>query len=74
MKIKGTFFMRYILFVLTVGTYSLGNSFWVYVINRHVFPTIPSPTHVIFKGLKLPFVAILETLCVCVFFHNCPIP
>lgn len=22
-------------------------------------PTIPSPTHVIFKGLKLPFVAIL---------------
>lgn len=52
-KIKGTSSS------LTVGTYSLGNSFWVYVIRRHVLPTIPSPTHVIFKGLKLPFVAIL---------------
>lgn len=52
-KIKGTSSS------LTVGTYSLGNSFWVYVMRRHVLPTIPSPTHVIFKGLKLPFVAIL---------------
>ena len=42
---------------LTVGTYSMGNSFWVYVIRRQVLPTIPSPTQVIFRGLK--FVAIL---------------
>ena len=29
---------------LTVGTYSLGNLFVVYEINRHVLPTAPSPT------------------------------
>ncbi|KYN22318.1 hypothetical protein ALC57_05272 [Trachymyrmex cornetzi] len=30
--------------IYTVGTYSVGNSFFVYVISIHVFPTIPSPT------------------------------
>ena len=31
-------------YLLTVGTYSLGNLFVVYEINRHVLPTAPSPT------------------------------
>ncbi|KYN03891.1 hypothetical protein ALC62_05192 [Cyphomyrmex costatus] len=30
--------------IYTVGTYSVGNSFFVYVMSIHVFPTMPSPT------------------------------
>lgn len=37
----------------TVGTYSEGNSFVVYVISIHVLPTVPSPIVVTLIGLCL---------------------
>jgi len=37
--------------IYTVGTYSVGNSFFVYVMSIHVFPTMPSPMVVILIGL-----------------------
>ncbi|KYQ50489.1 hypothetical protein ALC60_10389 [Trachymyrmex zeteki] len=43
--------------IYTVGTYSVGNSFFVYVMSIHVFPTMPSPTVVILIliGFIIPF-------------------
>ncbi len=41
----------------TVGTCISGNSFFVYTMRMHVFPTIPSPTTVIFKG-RILFISV----------------
>lgn len=55
----------------TVGTYSVGNSFFVYVMSMHVLPTMPSPTVVILIGLfRDPmFVSAIKQRYICVIRH-----
>lgn len=54
----------------TVGMYSLGNFFSVYVMSIHVFPTMPSPTVVILIFLFRDTIFYLSVKQICLNFYR----